>query len=84
MGTTRTAIGVREPDDDPPAEQGKEQELLTTAEVADFLRTSASTVRFWRHSGTGPRGFRTGRKVLYRRSDVDLWVDQRAAAEQDK
>lgn len=55
--------------------------LLTTQEVASLLRTSASTVRYWRHRGYGPQGIRTGRRVLYRASDVDAWLDQRASDE---
>lgn len=50
--------------------------LLTTNEVAELLRSSASTVRYWRHTGTGPTGTRVGRRVLYRRRDVDAWLDR--------
>lgn len=39
-------------------------DLLTTAEVALILRTSPSTVRYWRHLGTGPRSFKLGRRVV--------------------
>jgi hypothetical protein len=38
--------------------------LLTTEEVAQRFRTSPSTVRYWRHIGIGPDGFRVGRRVL--------------------
>lgn len=48
---------------------------LLTEEVADKLRTSAETVRYWRHIGKGPRSFKVGRRVLYRRSDVAAWLD---------
>ena len=47
---------------------------LTTAEVADLLRTPAETVRFWRHVGTGPRSFKMGRRVLYAREDVEAFI----------
>ena len=36
-------------------------ELLTVAEVAALLRLPAATVRYWRHIGVGPHGFRIGR-----------------------
>lgn len=55
-----------------PAEAGGE--LLTTEEFADLIRTPESTVRYWRHVGTGPRGVRIGRRVLYRRTDIDEWI----------
>jgi hypothetical protein len=35
----------------------------------------AVTVRHWRHLGTGPRSFRLGRRVLYRRDDLRAWID---------
>lgn len=47
---------------------------LTTAEVADELRTSPETVRFWRHVGKGPLSFKVGRRVLYARDDVDAFI----------
>ena len=47
---------------------------LTTAEVAELLRTPAETVRFWRHVGKGPRSFKVGRRVLYARDDVDAFI----------
>lgn len=53
---------------------------LTTDEVAAALRTTASTVRYWRHTGYGPPSFRVGRRVLYRESDVQAWLDTRRAS----
>lgn len=47
---------------------------LTTAELAEMLRTSESTVRYWRQIGYGPRGVRVGRRVLYERSEVARWL----------
>ncbi|MDR1185954.1 MAG: helix-turn-helix domain-containing protein [Bifidobacteriaceae bacterium] len=47
---------------------------MTTKEVAELCRTSQETVRYWRHVGKGPRGFKLGRKVLYRRRDVEAWL----------
>jgi excisionase family DNA binding protein len=58
------------------------ERLLTTEEVADLLRTTASTVRYWRHVGTGPRGFRAGRRVLYAEADIEAWIAQQRATEQ--
>lgn len=50
---------------------------LTTAEVAQRYRTSESTVRYWRHIGTGPRGVKIGRRVLYRESELTRWERER-------
>jgi excisionase family DNA binding protein len=49
--------------------------LLTITEAADLLRAPVATLRYWRHLGSGPRSFRLGRRVLYRRDDVLAWID---------
>ncbi len=48
--------------------------FLTTAEVAEILRTPAETIRFWRHLGKGPASFKVGRRVLYAREDVEQFI----------
>lgn len=50
-------------------------EYMTTGEVAEMLRTSPETVRFWRHVRKGPRSFKVGRRVLYDQADVMAWLD---------
>ncbi|NNM44584.1 helix-turn-helix transcriptional regulator [Knoellia koreensis] len=55
--------------------------LLTTQEVADLTRVTVHTVRFWRKNGTGPQGFRLGKRVVYRERDVQTWVQQHRRAE---
>ncbi len=47
---------------------------LITEEVAELLRTSAETVRYWRHIGKGPASFKAGRRVLYAAEDVESFV----------
>ena len=54
-------------------------ELLTITEAAELLRAPVATLRYWRHLGTGPRSFRLGRRVLYRRADLQSWIDAQAA-----
>jgi DNA-binding transcriptional MerR regulator len=49
-------------------------DLLTLTEAAAFLRAPVATLRYWRHLGIGPEGFRLGRRLLYRREDLDRWV----------
>lgn len=48
--------------------------FITTHEVAELLRTSPETVRYWRHIGTGPRSLKVGRRVLYAVEDVEAWL----------
>ena len=61
------------PGPDHPAESTSQ--LLTITEAADLLRAPVATLRYWRHLGTGPRSFRLGRRVLYRREDLHAWID---------
>lgn len=46
------------------------QRYFTTAEVADRYRAAQSTVRFWRHTGYGPKGVKVGRRVLYSEDEL--------------
>jgi excisionase family DNA binding protein len=64
--------------DDAPAATA---ELLTVEEAAAVLRTPVATLRYWRHLGGGPDGFRLGRHVVYRREDVNRWVAERQHAQ---
>ena len=54
-------------------DKASDSDLITTAEVAAFFRTSPETVRYWRHTGYGPVGWKVGRKVLYERADVQAF-----------
>lgn len=53
---------------------------LTTAELAELLRTSPETTRYWRHIGKGPRSFKVGRRVLYDIADVEAWIAEHRAS----
>ena len=56
-----------------------DEKLLTTAEVAGLLRMTEHTVRLWRASGRGPAFIKLSEsaqgRVLYRRVDVDAFLD---------
>ncbi len=49
---------------------------MTTKEVADLLRTSPETVRYWAWKGKGPKSFKAGRRRLYAVEDVDAYIDE--------
>jgi len=53
-------------------------EMLTMREVADLLRVPEATLRYWRHLGKGPRGFRLGRSVRYWRTEVAVWLEEQS------
>ena len=51
--------------------------LLNTAEAAEVLRLGVATLHRWRKSGKGPPYIEMGRKVYYRRADLDRWIEER-------
>ena len=57
-----------------PAKSG----LLTTQEAARAMRIAAITLHRWRGQGQGPNYVPLGRKVFYRQSDIDAWLDAMA------
>lgn len=48
--------------------------LLTIREVADYTRIPIATLRYLRTQGRGPRGFRVGRHLRYRVTDLEDWI----------
>ena len=50
--------------------------LLNTEEAAESLRMSAITLHRWRKAGKGPPYIEMGRKVYYRRVDLDRWSEE--------
>lgn len=55
-------------------------EVLATKQVADEYGLSEGTLRYWRHRDEGPASFRIGRRVLYRRSELESWISEQEAA----
>jgi hypothetical protein len=55
--------------------------LLTLQEAADYLRLTPSALYGQRYKGEEPGilGIRVGRKILYRRADIDHFLDERLA-----
>jgi excisionase family DNA binding protein len=49
--------------------------LLTAAELAEYLSLPVATIYAWRHRRKGPPGFRAGRHLRYRLSDIDEWIN---------
>lgn len=54
----------------------QDESLLTPQEAAADLRVSKSYLDKQRVYGGGPQFLRFGRKVLYRKSDLDFWAAQ--------
>jgi predicted DNA-binding transcriptional regulator AlpA len=49
-------------------------ELLNEHQVAKFLQLSVASMRRWRLFRTGPKYFKIGSAVRYRRDDVETWL----------
>lgn len=50
-------------------------ELLTIEEVAEILGVKPRTMYAYRSQGKGPKSFRRGRELRYRREDVDAYLE---------
>lgn len=50
--------------------------VLTTSELAAHLGVPVQTIHDLRHLGRGPHGFRVGRELRYRLSEVRDWLAQ--------
>lgn len=56
----------------------QQTDLLTDTQTAKILRVSAGTLSVWRSTGRYRLPFvKIGRKVFYRRSDIDAWIEKR-------
>jgi excisionase family DNA binding protein len=50
---------------------------MTHDETADYIRHPPTTLYVMNSEGTGPPRYKVGRRVLYRRSEVDEWIKAR-------
>lgn len=48
--------------------------VLTLSELAARLRVSCQTIYDLRSQGRGPRGFRVGRELRFRPSEIESWL----------
>lgn len=58
-----------------------EDQLVSPAELAEFLGIPVSTIYQWRYRGQGPRGYRIGKHVRFRWDDIESWLASRADEE---
>jgi hypothetical protein len=56
---------------------GSTDEFLTAEELAERWRTTPAGIANMRYRGTGPPGHRIGRRVLYKRSEVEAFEASR-------
>jgi hypothetical protein len=72
-GPTREAGKKSQPS--VPAQQSSATEWMDSSEVAAYLRLSVKTVRNWRSIEEGPQFAKRGGVILYRKADVDVWLE---------
>ena len=71
---------------DGPAERWR-AEMAPTTEIVGMEWVSArtgvpiNTLRYYRQNGTGPKGFKLGRRVVYDVADVEAWINEARASE---
>ena len=51
--------------------------LLTVEDLADYLDVPVATIYAWRYRRQGPPGFRIGKHLRFRWSDVERWIEDR-------
>lgn len=51
-------------------------DLLTAEQTAAYLSLSPATLRNWRAKRTGPRWLGSQRRVRYRVSDLQAWLER--------
>jgi predicted DNA-binding transcriptional regulator AlpA len=55
-------------------------EILLNEEVSEMTRVPLATLRYWRQINKGPKSFRLGNRVAYKRSDVEAWIEAQYVA----
>jgi excisionase family DNA binding protein len=55
--------------------------MLSPTDLASYLGIPVSTIYQWRYQGSGPPGFRVGKHVRFRWSDVEEWLESVADQE---
>ena len=57
-------------------------ELLTEAETAAYLRVKKETLRKWRWQNRGPKYVRVQGRIVYRREDLEKFVEHNTVTTQ--
>ena len=52
--------------------------VFTVEDLAEYFHVPVPTVYAWNSRGIGPKRYRVGKHVRYRRADVDAWLETQA------
>lgn len=50
---------------------------MSSKGASAYVGCSEASLRLWRSKGQGPRYFRAGKLVRYRKTDLDSWIEAR-------
>jgi predicted site-specific integrase-resolvase len=50
-------------------------EMLTAQEAADYIGVSINGIYQWRWLGVGPVSHKRNGRIVFRRADIDRWLD---------
>ncbi|AJT67416.3 hypothetical protein T261_5800 [Streptomyces lydicus] len=59
----------------------REPAVFSTKEAAAYLGVAVPTLRTWRHRRRGPKSFRMEGRIVYRRTELDAYLDACEAAD---
>ena len=57
-------------------EVGSDEKYLRISDAARYVGLSAASLYCYRSRRVGPRSLKVGGRVLYRRADLDEWVER--------
>ena len=49
-------------------------DLYLPKEAAGYLHTPVTTLQWWRHLSRGPKYVKIGRRIFYRKADLDAFI----------
>jgi predicted DNA-binding transcriptional regulator AlpA len=57
-----------------------DDELISTSAVSKLTGIPIGTLRYYRSTDQGPASFNLGKRVVYRRSEIERWVAEQEQA----
>jgi excisionase family DNA binding protein len=60
------------------------EQVLSLTELCEHLQVSAQTIYDLRSQGRGPRGFRVGRELRFRISEIEAWLARLESADEQR
>lgn len=60
------------------------EQVLSLSELCEHLHVNAQTIYDLRSQGRGPRGFRVGRELQFRVSEIQAWLTRMESDDEDR